>query len=100
MKTLIVLFFCVMAVLIAASYARTLLSHERAAFDAKVIAFEAAANAETANTIVPGEITALLSDGRLVRILLNDTNEIRPGTKIRVSERVAPWGETWYRVAE
>lgn len=100
MKTVVVLFFCLIVVLIAASFARTLLSYERAAFDAKVVAYHEAPDKSVRETALPGEITAQLSDGRVVRILLNDPNELRPGKMIRVSERVAPWGETWYRVTD
>lgn len=99
MKILIVLFFCALAVLIAASFARTTLSVERAIFDAKVLTFEAAAGNEVREVPLPGEITALLSDGRTVRFMLNTADPQRPGATVRVSERVAPWGETWYRLA-
>lgn len=99
MKLLIVLFFCALAVLIAASFARTALSFERAIYDAKVLTFDAAPGNEVREVPLPGEISALLSDGRTVRFMLDTADTLRPGTTVRVSERVAPWGETWYRLA-
>ena len=100
MKILIVLFFCVLAALIVASFARTTLSFERAVYSAKVLTFEDQPDNAVRELPLPGEISALLSDGRTVRVRLDAAETIRPGATVRVSERVAPWGETWYRLAQ
>lgn len=100
MKAVVGLFICAVAVLIAASYARTLLSHERAIFAATVTAYQEATDNAVREQPLPGEITAMLSDGRTVRLLLNTPDAIKPGAPVRISERVAPWGETWFQLIE
>lgn len=100
MKQVIVVFLLVLVVVIAASFARTLLSVERARHDGKVVAFAAAPGNEVREVPLPGDATVLLDDGRTVHLLANNAEPLRDGQRVRVSERVAPWGETWYRLID
>jgi hypothetical protein len=75
-------------------------SRERAVHNGKVLTFTPAPGNEVRNILLPGDIAALLADGRTVRLQLNSADDMKTGTAIRVSERVAPWGEVWYRLAD
>lgn len=99
MKALVVIVLLALAVAIAASVARTALSRERAVVDAVVIEYLPQSGNESRTIPLPGDILVRLSDGRAARLVLDTADDMKPGRAVRVSERIAPWGEVWYRLA-
>lgn len=100
MKAVVVIVLLAIAALVALSVYRSLFSIERAVLGATVIAFAPAPGRDSRNVHLPGEIKVKLSDGRVVTLQSTGELEFKPGTQIRVSERVAPWGEVWYRLVD
>jgi len=99
MKWLVAAFLVLLGLAIVASAARSVLSRKNAVFDAVVEIYEPQSGNESRNTPLPGEITAVTASGRRVHLVLDSPDEVRRGTKVRIAEMVAPWGEVWYRMA-
>lgn len=99
-KIVVVLVLLAAAMLIAASVRRSVVSRERAVVDAHVVRFEPQPGDEARNLPFGGTLTSRLADGRTIAIDVPADIALKPGAAVRLSERIAPWGEVWYRLAD
>lgn len=100
MKPMIAIVLAVLIAFVVASVARTVLSRERAQFDGKVSAVLRVPNNDARNTPLPDDLSVLLSDGRTVTVQAGRGSDFKKGAAVRISERVAPWGEVWFKLAQ
>jgi hypothetical protein len=81
---------------LAAGLGRDLLSRERARLDGTVVAATPGGTDFKAPTARADRIDVALGDGRRVALSGGSVAGPVPGTAVRVSERVTPWGQVWY----
>lgn len=96
-KIVVVLVLLAAAMLIAAAVRRSVVSRERAVVDAHVVTQP---GDEARNLPLGGTLTSRLADGRTIAIDVPADIALKPGAAVRLSERIAPWGEVWYRLAD
>jgi hypothetical protein len=96
MKTWVVLFFILLAVGVAFGLARDLFSRERATLEGTVLAFDAGRPTPKWLPATPPSYSVRLADGRGVPVATTAAQGLPPGSQIRVTEWVTPWGQVWY----
>ncbi len=99
LKRTVVLFLVAAAILVVASTGRSIVSRQRGEVDARVVSYSAQPGDEARNLPLGGDLTVALPDGRTVEVPVSVDRGYRPGQTVRLSERVAPWREVWYRLA-
>lgn len=98
MKWLVIAFLLATATLIVLTLSRDLTSRERRSFEAAVEEYFPQSGNESRTLPIPGDVSVRLPGGTLQRLSLHTDHEVKPGTMVRVSEMVAPWGAVWYRL--
>jgi hypothetical protein len=94
------LFVLLLLIGLAAGLTRDFYSRERGAYDATVTRVTPAGNDYKSPTPRLNKIEARLNDGREVAITSGLPNGLGAGARIRVIERITPWGQLWYTVAK
>ena len=94
------LFVLLLLIGLAAGLTRDFYSRERGAYDATVTRVTPAGNDYKSPTPRLNKIEARLDDGREVAITSGLPNGLGAGARIRVIERITPWGQLWYTVAK
>jgi len=84
----------------AAGLTRDFYSRLRGTYDATVTGVTPAGKDYKSPTPRLNKIEARLDDGREVAITSGLPNGLWAGARIRVIERITPWGQLWYTVAK
>lgn len=87
---------------VAAGLVRDLASRERAVRDGTVTSVVLAGNDYKTPAPRLTRIDVRLDDGRAVSVSSGNTTlrNLDTGGRVRVAERVTPWGQTWYALVE
>jgi len=96
MRTWVILFFALLAVGIAFGLARDLLSREQGNSTGTVLSFDAGWPRPKWLPGTPPHFTVRLADGAVVSVATTDPRGAPPGSEIRITEWVTPWGQVWY----
>lgn len=99
MKWLVGTFLFAAALAITFAFARDVTSKERQRLDGVITAYYAQSGNESRTVPIPGDAAVRLDDGRTLRLGLRTADDVKPGTRVKVSEMIAPWGAVWYRLA-